>query len=326
MQRYQDLEIYTGLLIDEYYGTQIFELPPHLYAIANEAYYTMKEETTDQCILISGESGAGKTEAAKQMLQFLAACSTDTGRSKKIRDRLLQSNPILEAFGNAKTTRNDNSSRFGKYMEVQFDFKGEPVGGRILNYLLEKSRVMHQLTGERNYHIFYMAIAGGDAGWKDTSGITKPADDFKYLNQGGVCHVDELNDASEWSNMFDAMEGVGISSDERISLLNVVAFIMHLGQITFEGASQAKVANPEQLKQMCALLGIDEVVLEAALVKNTIIANNEAVTTDLDPTQATYARDALVRVLIGPGALWLCGGRPLFTGPCAADYQWKRVL
>lgn len=121
----------------------------------------MKEESTDQCILISGESvrvrsfgtgvsctllmpgwvsiqGAGKTEAAKQILQFLAACATDTGRSKQIRDRLLQSNPILEAFGNAKTSRNDNSSRFGKYMEIEFDFKGEPVGGRILNYLLEK--------------------------------------------------------------------------------------------------------------------------------------------------------------------------------------------
>ena len=105
----------------------------------------------DQCILISGESGAGKTEASKQILQFLAANATDSGAASHVRDRLLMSNPILEAFGNAKTMRNDNSSRFGKYMEVKFDFKGEPVGGSIINYLLEKSRVVHQMSGERKY-------------------------------------------------------------------------------------------------------------------------------------------------------------------------------
>lgn len=118
----------------------MYELPPHVYAVADLAYRQMRDELIDQCVLISGESGAGKTEASKKILHFLTINSTNTGKAGNIRDRLMGTNVILEAFGNAKTIRNDNSSRFGKYMEVQFDHKGEPLGGRILNYLLEKVR------------------------------------------------------------------------------------------------------------------------------------------------------------------------------------------
>lgn len=300
---YQDLGIYTGLLIDEYYGMQMYELPPHLYAIANQAYYAMKEETIDQCILISGESGAGKTEAAKQLLQFLAACATDTGRSKEIRDRLLQTNPILEAFGNAKTLRNDNSSRFGKYMEVVFDFKGEPTAGRIINYLLEKSRVVNQLEGERNYHIFYMLLAGASSEWRATHGVEGSPDDYTYTSMSGCTIVPELDDKSEWAGMFEAMSNMDIPDVERDALLAVVSFILLLGNVKFEGSDKASVANPDALAAAERVLGTSG--LEAALTVNTIVARGETVKTPLTPSQATYARDALAKSLYDRAFGWL---------------------
>ena len=138
---YRDTGIYTDDHAKMYNNVNLYELPPHVYGVADQAYRAMRDELTDQCVLISGESGAGKTEASKKILQFLALNSTNSGKAGNIRDRLMETNAILEAFGNAKTIRNDNSSRFGKYMEVQFDYKGEPLGGRILNYLC----VLHTL-------------------------------------------------------------------------------------------------------------------------------------------------------------------------------------
>lgn len=292
---YQDLGIYTGVLIDEYHSSQLFELPPHLYAVANQAYYAMKEENTDQCILISGESGAGKTEAAKQILQFLAACATDTGASKEIRDRLLMSNPILEAFGNAKTSRNDNSSRFGKYMEIKFDFKGEPIAGKIINYLLEKSRVVNQLEGERNYHIFYMALAGATDGWKKSKGITKQSEDYHYTSQGGIKEVAHLDDTEEWNSMFDAMASIGIADEERESLLDVVMFVLALGEVAFEGEEEATVKNKDVVDSLSKLSGIEAATLCDALTHKTIVTTSEEVKSPLNCHQATYARDALAK-------------------------------
>lgn len=292
---YQDLDLYTGLLIDEYYGTDIFELPPHLYAIANQAYYSMKEENSDQCILISGESGAGKTEAAKQILQFLASTATNTGRSKRIRDRLLQSNPILEAFGNAKTLRNDNSSRFGKYQEIQFDFKGEPIGGRIINYLLEKSRVVRQLNGERNFHIFYMLLSGSSLDWKTERDLTELAEDYFYTQQGNVCSVETLNDDDEWGNMTEAMTAVGIDEAERDNLLDVVGALLLLGKVKFGGGDRAAVDNTDIVTSLGKILGVDESVLCDALTHNTIVARAETVKSPLNEAQSLYARDALAK-------------------------------
>jgi len=302
---YQDLGIYNGGLIDEYYATQLFELPPHLYAVANAAYYAMKEENTDQCILISGESGAGKTEAAKQILQFLAACATDTGVSKQIRDRLLMSNPILEAFGNAKTSRNDNSSRFGKYMEIKFDFKGEPIAGRIINYLLEKSRVVSQLEGERNYHIFYMALVGADAAWRKEKGVDKTSDQFSYTNQGGIKEVPHLDDKAEWQIMFDAMQSIGITTEERESLLDVIMFVLLLGDVAFTGDDKATVSTMPVLQQLSKLSAIDTAVLADALTHKTIVTSTETVKSPLTAHQAVYARDALAKSIYDRSFSWL---------------------
>lgn len=297
--------MYTGSLIDEYYGTQLYEVPPHLYAIANQAYYSMKEENSDQCVLISGESGAGKTEAAKQILQFLASTSTNTGLSSQIRDKLLQSNPILEAFGNAKTLRNDNSSRFGKYMEVQFDFKGEPIGGKIINYLLEKSRVVRQMDGERNFHMFYMLLADAIvAGDRDMAGT---GDDFYYTKQGKMSKVDTLDDLQEMHNMTEAMTSLGMTSDEQKELLNLVAFILQLGEVEFEGADASSVKNVAVLAAIEKLVGVPADTMAASLTNNTIVARGETVSSPLKPDQAVYARDALGKSVYFRAFDWLVG-------------------
>lgn len=161
--------IYTDSVLDSYRGKNRLEVPPHVFAVAESAYYNMNAYKDNQCVIISGESGAGKTEAAKRIMQYIANVSGGSDSSiQQIKDMVLATNPLLESFGNAKTLRNNNSSRFGKYLELQFNAQGEPVGANITNYLLEKSRVVGQITNERNFHIFYQftkSASSNHRGW-----------------------------------------------------------------------------------------------------------------------------------------------------------------
>ena len=155
---FRDLGIYTDDILRSYRGKNRLEMPPHVYAIAESAYYNMLAYKENQCVIISGESGAGKTEAAKRIMQYIAAVSGNSTASAgihNIKDMVLATNPLLESFGCAKTLRNNNSSRHGKYLEIMFDTQGSPVGAQITNYLLEKGRVVGQVRNERNFHIFY---------------------------------------------------------------------------------------------------------------------------------------------------------------------------
>lgn len=148
---YRSLPIYTPEKVEEYRNRNFYELSPHIFALSDEAYRSLRDQDKDQCILITGESGAGKTEASKLVMSYVAAVCGKGAEVNQVKEQLLQSNPVLEAFGNAKTVRNDNSSRFGKYMDIEFDFKGDPLGGVISNYLLEKSRVVkHRKTSSAN--------------------------------------------------------------------------------------------------------------------------------------------------------------------------------
>lgn len=148
--------IYTDQVLESYRNKNRLEVPPHVFAVAESAYYNMNAYKDNQCVIISGESGAGKTEAAKRIMQYIASVSGGSDSSiQETKDMVLATNPLLESFGNAKTLRNNNSSRFGKYLELEFNAQGEPVGAHITNYLLEKSRVVGQITNERNFHIFY---------------------------------------------------------------------------------------------------------------------------------------------------------------------------
>ncbi|KAM9539600.1 unconventional myosin-Ic-like isoform 2-T2 [Salvelinus alpinus] len=287
----KDLEIYSKAHMERYRGVSFYEISPHIYALSDNTYRAMRTERRDQCILISGESGAGKTEASKKILQYYATTCPVTDHMSTLRDRLLQSNPVLEAFGNAKTLRNDNSSRFGKYMDVQFDFRGAPIGGHILNYLLEKSRVVHQNHGERNFHIFYQLLEGGEQDLLSKLGLERNAQKYQYLVKGCCPRVSSINDKNDWRTVRKA--------------LNVIGF--HLGNTQFgEGKNgENQITTEPQLKYLSKLLGVDGAALREALTHKKITAKGEEMISPLSFEQAVEARDALAKAVYGRAFTWL---------------------
>uniref|UniRef100_A0A673YX72 Myosin Ic, paralog b n=1 Tax=Salmo trutta TaxID=8032 RepID=A0A673YX72_SALTR len=302
---YKDLEIYTKNHMERYRGVNFYEVSPHIYAVSDNSYRSMRTERKDQCILISGESGAGKTEASKKILQYYAVTCPASDQVETVKDRLLQSNPVLEAFGNAKTLRNDNSSRFGKYMDIQFDFKGAPVGGHILNYLLEKSRVVHQNHGERNFHIFYQLIEGAEEDLLRRLGLERNPQQYQYLVKGNCPKVSSINDRSDWKVVRKALSVVGFNEDEE--LLNIIASVLHLGNIQYGGedSGNAYITTDTQIKYLARLLGVDGLVLKEALTHKKIIAKGEELKSPLNLEQAASARDALSKAVYGRTFTWL---------------------
>lgn len=188
---YEILPIYTNNEITLYRNKKIGDLPPHIFAVGDCAFQELLREHRDQCIVISGESGAGKTESTKLILQYLAAIS---GKHSWIEQQIIEANPIMEAFGNAKTLRNDNSSRFGKYIDIHFNKSGVIQGAKIEQYLLEKSRIVSQNKGERNYHIFYSMLAGLSKEERKRLEL-EDSSKYGYLIGGGTLHCDGRNDA-----------------------------------------------------------------------------------------------------------------------------------
>ncbi|KAI4883161.1 hypothetical protein NFI96_013929 [Prochilodus magdalenae] len=304
---YKELEIYTKQHMERYRGVNFYEVSPHIYAVSDNAYRSMRTERRDQCILISGESGAGKTEASKKVLQYYAVTCPASEQVQTVKDRLLQSNPVLEAFGNAKTLRNDNSSRFGKYMDIQFDFRGAPVGGHILNYLLEKSRVVHQSHGERNFHIFYQLIEGGEEDLLRRLGLERNTQQYQYLVKGNCPKVSSINDRSDWKVVRKALTVIGFSDDDVEELLNIIASVLHLGNVQYGGedSGNAYITTDTQIKYLARLLGVDGVVLKEALTHKKITAKGEELMSPLNQEQASSARDALSKAIYGRTFTWL---------------------
>ncbi|KAM6422890.1 unconventional myosin-Ih isoform 1-T1 [Liasis olivaceus] len=304
---YKELDIYTVKQMEQYKGVNFFELPPHIYAIADNAYRVMCTEYNNHFILISGESGAGKTEASKKILQFFAVTCPTTEQLQIVRDRLLLSNPVLEAFGNAKTLRNDNSSRFGKYMDIQFDFKGAPVGGHILSYLIEKSRVVHQNPGERNFHIFYQLLEGGEEDLLQGLGLERGPQKYTYLVQGGCAKVSSINDQSGWRTVQKAFIVIDFAARDIENLLGIIASVLHLGNIQFEEDSNghAIITNGTQIKWISKLLGVHLSILQESLTHRKIEARSEEVLSPLDVDLAFYARDAVAKAIYGRTFTWL---------------------
>ncbi|XP_065149148.1 unconventional myosin-Ib isoform X3 [Paramisgurnus dabryanus] len=310
MNPYKPLPIYTAEKVEEYRNRNFYELSPHIYALADEAYRSLRDQDKDQCILITGESGSGKTEASKFVMSYVAAVCGKGQEVNKVKEQLLQSNPVLEAFGNAKTVRNDNSSRFGKYMDIEFDFKGDPLGGVISNYLLEKSRVVKQPRGERNFHIFYQLLSGASEDTLKNLKLDRDFSKYNYLSLDSAT-VNGLDDAASFRTVRNAMQIVGFMEDEVQSVLELVAAVLKLGNIEFKpesrvnGFDESRVKDKNDLKEMCELLGLEQSVLERAFSFRTVEAKMEKVSTTLNVAQAYYARDALAKNLYSRLFSWL---------------------
>uniref|UniRef100_A0A667YY73 Myosin IH n=1 Tax=Myripristis murdjan TaxID=586833 RepID=A0A667YY73_9TELE len=306
---YKELDIYNKKQMDLYMGVNFFELPPHIYALADNAYHTMLTEFNNHFILISGESGAGKTEASKKILQYYAVSCPSTTLLDTVRDKMLMSNPVLEAFGNAKTLKNDNSSRFGKYMDIQFDSQGDAVGGHILNYLLEKSRVVHQNHGERNFHIFYQLVQGGEEDLLHQLGLERDCQHYNYLTQGECAIVSSINDKNDWKTVKNALNVINIDETDINHLFEIIASVLHLGNFHFESNSKGQAilnSNAELLNYFSPqLLGVNAETLRKGLTFRWIEVKKDEVLSPFTTDHAIYARDALAKAVYGRTFTWL---------------------
>jgi len=335
---FQRLPLYTAEILESYrqdgllrsqgLGDGESTLGPHVYAIADRSYrQMMAPPRKSQSVLISGESGAGKTESTKIVMLYLTTLgaggsqqdsSSDGERS--VMERVLQSNPVLEAFGNGKTLRNDNSSRFGKYIEMGFNRAGHLMGAKVETYLLEKVRVTTHASGERNYHIFYQLLRGGSneqkKAWEFHEGLTQglelPAY-FHYTGQGGapLLRGGQAREEKEFKETTEAMAGLGWSDATIAEILSIVAGILHLGQISFDeqemdGVPDASVVSDRKALEIAAkLMNVDMGSLETALTEKVILARGTEIRTKLNPEKSVDARDAIGKTLYGAMFLWV---------------------
>ncbi|KAG9491550.1 hypothetical protein GDO78_000195 [Eleutherodactylus coqui] len=326
---YKQLSIYTPEKVEEYRNCNLYQLKPHIYAVADDAYQSLRDRDRDQCILITGESGAGKTEASKLVMSYVAAVCGKGAEVNQVKEQLLQSNPVLEAFGNAKTIRNDNSSRFGKYMDIEFDFKGDPVGGVISNYLLEKSRVVKHVKGERSFHIFYQLLAGGGAELLGQLKLTPDCAKYVYLNKN-ASSLTGMNDAENFKTVKEAMKIIGFSDSEVVAILKIVAVVLKLGNIEIKGQYQANgmascyIPDVKDLKEISSLIGMDASTLETAFSVRTVEAKQERVETTLNAAQGAYARDALAKNMYDRLFSWLV--QRINESIKVSEFQGKKVM
>lgn len=323
-------KIYSSDTIKSYQGKSLGTMPPHVFAIADKAFRDMKVLKMSQSIIVSGESGAGKTENTKFVLRYL---TESYGTGQDIDDRIVEANPLLEAFGNAKTVRNNNSSRFGKFVEIHFNEKSSVVGGFVSHYLLEKSRICVQGKEERNYHIFYRLCAGASEDIREKLHLSSP-DNFRYLNRGctryfanketdkqilqnrkspeyvkaGSLKDPLLDDHGDFIRMCTAMKKIGLDDEEKLDLFRVVAGVLHLGNIDFEeagstsGGCNLKNKSTPSLEYCAELLGLDQDDLRVSLTTRVMLTTaggtkGTVIKVPLKVEQANNARDALAKTV-----------------------------
>lgn len=301
---FRDLGIYTDQVLSSYQGKNRLEMPPHVFAIAESAYYNMKAYNENQCVIISGESGAGKTEAAKRIMQYIANVSGGSNSSiQEIKDMVLATNPLLESFGNAKTLRNNNSSRFGKYLEIQFNAQGEPVGANINNYLLEKSRVVGQIKDERNFHIFYQFTKAASQEHRTNFGVQQPTT-YSYTAKSKCYDVPGIDDVADLKDTTDAMKVIGMTKAEQDDIFRMLAAILWIGNVSFQEDDQGNAAVRDQsvIDFVAYLLEVDNAHVNKAFTTRIIETSRggrrgSVYDSPMNVAQATAVRDALSKAI-----------------------------
>ncbi|XP_040187065.1 myosin-10 isoform X1 [Rana temporaria] len=328
---YKNLPIYSENIIEMYRGKKRHEMPPHIYAISESAYRCMLQDREDQSILCTGESGAGKTENTKKVIQYLAhvasshkgkkdhAIPTESPKPIKhqsgsllygeLERQLLQANPILESFGNAKTVKNDNSSRFGKFIRINFDVTGYIVGANIETYLLEKSRAIRQAKDERTFHIFYQLLAGSGEHLrcKQTDLLLESFNNYRFLSNGNV-PIPGQQDKDNFQETMEAMHIMGFSHDEILSMLKVVSSVLQYGNIVFKkerNTDQASMPENTAAQKLCHLLGMNVMEFTRAILTPRIKVGRDYVQKAQTKEQADFAMEALAKATYERLFRWL---------------------
>ncbi|XP_036946179.1 myosin-10-like isoform X1 [Acanthopagrus latus] len=319
---YKNLPIYSENIIEMYRGKKRHEMPPHIYAISESAYRCMLQDREDQSILCTGESGAGKTENTKKVIQYLAhVASSHKGRKDhnippespkafklqgELERQLLQANPILESFGNAKTVKNDNSSRFGKFIRVNFDVTGYIVGANIETYLLEKSRAIRQAKDERTFHIFYRLLAGAGEHLR-TDLLLEGFNSYRFLSNGNI-PIPGQQDKDNFQETLDAMHIMSFTHDEIVCMLKVVSAVLQFGNIVFKkerNTDQASMPENTAAQKLCHLLGMNVMEFTRAILTPRIKVGRDYVQKAQTKEQADFAVEALAKATYERLFRWL---------------------
>nr|XP_014341560.1 PREDICTED: unconventional myosin-Vb [Latimeria chalumnae] len=305
---YEQLPIYGEDVIYAYNGQTMGDMDPHIFAVAEEAYKKMARDERNQSIIISGESGAGKTVSAKYTMRYLATVGGSSSKTN-VEDKVLASNPIMEAFGNAKTTRNDNSSRFGKYIEIGFSHQYRIIGANIRTYLLEKSRVVLQAKEEWNYHVFYQLCASADL--PEFTGLAlSSADTFFYTNQERDLHIEGTDDVRDLDRTCNAFSLLGFRRSHQMEVFRIIAAILHLGNIVIQSNDRDGddcFIHPEDkhLCLFCQLLGLEKTQMAHWLCHRKFVTVNEMYIKPMSKKHAATARDALAKHMYGQLFNWI---------------------
>ncbi|CAH1958775.1 unnamed protein product [Acanthoscelides obtectus] len=301
---YKRFPVYTNRCAKLYRGKRRNEVPPHIFAISDGAYVNMLTNHENQSMLITGESGAGKTENTKKVIAYFATvgASSKKGETEKkanLEDQVVQTNPVLEAFGNAKTVRNDNSSRFGKFIRIHFGPTGKLAGADIETYLLEKARVISQQTLERSYHIFYQLMSGSVPGVKEACLLSNDIYDYHSVSQGKIT-IPNVDDAEEFRLTNEAFDILGFTPEEKENVYKITAAVMHMGTMKFKQRGREEQAEADGLEdgeRVGKLLGVDAASLYTAFVKPRIKVGNEFVTQGRNVNQVNYSVGAMSKAV-----------------------------
>ncbi|PHH51707.1 Myosin-2 [Ceratocystis fimbriata CBS 114723] len=307
--------LYVPGMVQVYAGKQRATQAPHLFAIAEEAFMDMIRSGKNQTVVVSGESGAGKTVSAKYIMRYFATRESpdSPGRDKKANtdmseteEQILATNPVMEAFGNAKTTRNDNSSRFGKYIEIMFNKQTDIIGAKIRTYLLERSRLVFQPMNERNYHIFYQLVFGATDQQRQELNLL-PVEQFDYLNQGNCPTIAGVDDVAEFQATKQSLKTIGISEGQQEEIFKMLAGLLHLGNVKITASRNDSTLSPDEpsLVQACSILGVNAPEFARWVVKKQLVTRGEKIVSNLSQAQAIVVRDSVAKYIYSSLFDWL---------------------